>query len=132
MICPKCGAEIDNDSKFCVKCGCAISESQRTSNNQTALNNQVAPNYVPKQQSNESQESNEAKPKTNKWAFVVSGIILTSCGMIGILVLLVNGHGRYMGDWDNEILEMLCGIRYSLNTLIIAAGVLITVVAKKK
>lgn len=131
MICPKCGAEIDNDSKFCVKCGCALSESRRTPNNQIALNNQVAPNHVPEQQSNESQKSNEVKPKTNKGAFI-SGIIFIIVGIILCFESLGTHHGTYRGDWDNEVLGILWGIRYSLNILIMAMGVLIVAVAKKK
>lgn len=131
MICPKCGAEIDNDSKFCVKCGCALSESRRTSSNQTALNNQVASNYAPEQQINESEKSNEVKPKTNKGAFI-SGIIVIIGGIIGVLEVWGTHHGTYRGDWDNEVLGILWGILSSLNLLIVAIGILITVVAKKK
>lgn len=131
MFCQKCGAEIDNDSKFCPKCGAAISEDQAIPNNQTVSNSQPVTASVPRPQINASQKMEGIETKIKSVGFIL-GLIFIVVGIFGILNVLLSHHGTYRGDWDNEVIGILWGIRLALSVLITALGVLIDVLVPKK
>ena len=126
MFCSKCGHEIEDDSKFCTKCGTVVSNDQEEFIDQSMSNNQAISTNVPKPETRTSHVNNGNETKHKSFGFVLSQIIIV-VGVLGALrvVVFLTHHGTYGSDWDNEVVDILWGIRLALNILIIAIGVLI-------
>lgn len=69
MFCSKCGSTVDNNAKFCKKCGCALPDTLLTTNEVTEQD---------KASFNQNQVSNLSEPKNRNW-LIPSIILLTVC-----------------------------------------------------
>ena len=84
MKCQNCGADLENDSKFCTNCGATVNNNQQNLNNQQVLNNQPSFNN---QQNNFNGTQLQTEPKKSKAPLII-GIVL---GVVFLLIIIVVG-----------------------------------------
>ena len=117
MYCPNCGAELDNDAKFCTSCGNKIEDEPKLSHsheNHTVINekpledDQTDKIIIPSSDNNTKQTSQSPKPSQS---VSMSKTTLRNIAL-GILALLLIGAGyRY---WKNRPVEIALADYYDV------------------
>lgn len=83
MICPKCNANLPEDSVFCPNCGCNIEEVKK----QILAEQEAEKQRLSKQEAEESAQTPQTiiveKNKNNKILVVLLVISLVACGVLG-------------------------------------------------
>ena len=135
MKCPKCGALLDDDSRFCVNCGTSIEQPiLKSSLNDigTTQNNSFNRNQY------ESNNMNNPNKSKNTLGKVVSAIVSIALIVIGVIRIVTAGTSisstSFGGDFYTytykgivAISEILSSVEVTLGWVIIAIGAAIGV-----
>ena len=93
MICPKCGTETNDNSKFCENCGTNLENNQniqpeiQPNVEQPIQNNQPVQSPIEPQTQNVQPVNNQNKPKKGNSALIIIIVILLMC-IIGLLLYI--------------------------------------------
>ena len=103
MKCPNCNVEVAENTKFCPECGTKLSEfvEKETLNVETSEENMT--DEIPNTPSTvETNEKKEAKKKKIKKKIIISVSALLACGIIFLILYLVNPCCMFWHDTHIE------------------------------
>lgn len=134
MNCPKCGAVLEDDAKFCVTCGAQIDETAE--NSTTVPSSTVNTSDLSKK---EAFSEKSEKPSDNaKMSKIIGLVVGTIIIIIGIIRIVTAGTSisptSFGGDFYTytykgivAVSEILASIEVSLGWIIVAVGAAIDV-----
>ena len=139
MLCPKCGAPLEEDSKFCVSCGAEVTNAEPMENTPQE-NPAVDANVEPqKEATSEKKVSVEPKKKKSNLGMVVGTLLI----LIGLSRILTAGTSisptSFGGDFYTytyqgivAVSEILASIEVTLGWVIVSIGAAMDVLSMRR
>lgn len=138
MNCPKCGAVLDDDAKFCVTCGAQIGET--VINNEPISAKQATINVAEDSKQENASVENIKTTDNTKMSKIIGLVVGSAIIVIGIIRILTAGTSisptSFGGDFYTytykgivAVSEILASIEVSLGWIIVAIGAAIDVKA---
>jgi len=137
MNCPKCGAPLKEEAKFCVACGLSLEDAENTVSNQYPITENTQENNQPE---NISLPKQQKQPRKANLIGLIVGTVLIVIGFIRIFSADPYLSGASFGaDFYTyayrglvEIVDLLGSIEISLGWLIVAIGAAIDIFSLHK
>lgn len=117
MKCPKCNEEIDEQAKFCTKCGANIEETQKEQaekQKEIEQKNKQIENKEEKEEKNQKNEPKKEKNKNNKKKIIIiisiilAILLATGAGITAWIILQTKEEQEETKlEWGNIYLEVL-------------------------
>lgn len=130
MVCPKCSAILEEDSKFCVSCGTNLDEVSEDAPITPGLATSV--NDLDQQETKKSKTSESKKSENNKQRMLglIVGTFIIAIGIIRIMTAGTSiSSTSFGGDFYTytyqgivAVSEILASIEVSLGWIIVAIG----------
>lgn len=139
MLCPKCGAPLEEDSKFCVSCGAEVTNAEPMENTPQE-NPAVDTNAEPQKETTfEKKVSFEPKKKKSNLGMMVGTLLI----LIGLSRILTAGTSisptSFGGDFYTytyqgivAVSEILASIEVTLGWVIVSIGAAIDVLSMRR
>ena len=136
MICPKCGAALDGDAKFCVSCGCQIGWSEASASEEVVTpvtSQEPVEKTMPESNSHKKADTEKEPSKFNIGTVV--GTLLIIVGLSRIMTADTSisptsfGGDFYTYTYQGIVVlsEILVSIEVSLGWVIVAIGAAVDV-----